>query len=75
MILRWGTSEEKVKHIKNLQHEAKSIVEDVISMIYFMRGALTYYEAMNMSVPERKITKSFLDKRLEYENKKMYPQY
>lgn len=44
-------------------------------MIYFMRGSISYTEAMNMTYAERSWTTDFLKDRFEQESKRMYPVY
>lgn len=75
MILRWGTVEEKLNYIKKLQKEAETIIQDVIALIYYMRGAVTYTEAMYMTYAERRIVDDFLKKRFEFESKRPNPIY
>jgi hypothetical protein len=40
-----------------------------------MRGAISYTELMNMSIPERMILKEFLEERFEAESKNPNPTY
>jgi hypothetical protein len=75
VILRWGTNADKVQYIKGLQKEATRIVEGVVSLIYYMRGAVSYTEAMYMTYAERQIMSDFLEQRFEHESKRMYPVY
>lgn len=75
MILRWGTVDEKIKYIKKLQKEAELIIEDVVTLIYYMRGAVSYTEAMYMTYAERRIIDEFLKKRFEFESKRPNPIY
>lgn len=44
-------------------------------MVYFMRGALSYEEAMNMCAGERSIVMDFLKERFEQEKKNPNPVY
>ncbi len=59
----------------SLQRESERLIDSVIQLIYFMRGALSYTEAMNMSFAERTIVTAFIDKRLESEKNNPYPNY
>lgn len=58
-----------------LQRESERLIDSIIGLIYFMRGALSYTEAMNMSFAERTIVNSFIETRLEQEGKNPYPNY
>jgi len=44
-------------------------------MVYFMRGSLSYEEAMNMCHAERSIVMEFLKERFEQEKKNPHPVY
>lgn len=44
-------------------------------MTYYMRGAVSYTEAMNMSHVERHQFTSFLEQRLDAESKNPHPVY
>jgi hypothetical protein len=59
----------------SLQRESKRLLDSIITLIYFMRGALSYTEAMNMSQAERVIVSDFIEKRLEIEKKSPNPVY
>lgn len=59
----------------SLQRESERLIDSVVSLIYFMRGALSYTEAMNMSFAERSIVGNFIEKRLEQEKKNPQPIY
>ena len=58
-----------------LQRESERLLDSIITMIYFMRGALTYTEAMNMSFAERTLFARFIERRLEIEKKSPHPVY
>ena len=55
--------------IGRLQSEAKQILDSVNQLIYFMRGSVTYTEAMNMSYAERTLVSTFIERRFEAEKK------
>jgi hypothetical protein len=67
--------EDVSNYIRRLQREAQDIVKSVISLVYFMRGAISYTEMMQMSVPERHLISEFLDERFEVESKSPHPIY
>jgi len=59
----------------SLQRESRQLLKSIVTLIYFMRGAVSYSEAMNMSYAERQVLDDFLEKRLEIEKKNPYPCY
>jgi hypothetical protein len=58
-----------------LQRESQRLLDSIITMIYFMRGAVSYTEAMNMSFAERAAISTFIENRLEAEKKNPNPVY
>lgn len=59
----------------NLQITRSNIIDNIISLVYFMRGSITYTEMLNLSYYERQAISLFLEKRLEQEDKKLHPIY
>jgi uncharacterized protein (UPF0335 family) len=74
-MLKSGDTKKYVEHIGRLQHEAKQIVKSIISLVYFMRGAISYQEMMRMTVGERELVSSFIEERFEQEKKNPHPVY
>lgn len=60
---------------KSLTAESEGLVSSVISLIYFMRGAISYDDMMYRTPGERGLISEFIDKRLEQEKDKHYPVY
>jgi hypothetical protein len=58
-----------------MQGDRRRLLEEVIQLVYFMRGAIQYRDMMNMTMVERQAVSEFIEKRLELESKKMYPIY
>ena len=58
-----------------LRRESERLIDSILTLIYFMRGSLSYSEAMNMSYAERELVGKFIEKRLEVEKKNPYPVY
>ncbi len=58
-----------------LQRESERLLDSVITMIYFMRGAVSYSEAMNMTYAERTLVSTFIERRFEAEKKNPHPVY
>lgn len=57
------------------QREGERLIESILTLIYFMRGAISYTEAMNMSLAERELAGKFIERRLEVEKKNPSPVY
>jgi len=56
--------------------ETKSLLEGVIQMTYFMRGAIQYdYALYGMSYVERELVNQYISDRLEKESKSPHPVY
>lgn len=75
MTLRTRDPTRIQKMFSDLQREAKMLLDDIITIIYFMRGAVSYTEAMHMSYAERQSIESFIEKRLETQKKNLHPVY
>lgn len=59
----------------DMRRVREDLMDEVIDLSYFMRGALSYDSAYHMTYIERTRMKTFLHTRLEEESKKMYPNY
>ena len=53
----------------------KRLVDTLIELTYFLRGGLQYRDALQLTFIERQQMLEFLERRLEVEAKKTYPQY
>ncbi len=58
-----------------LRTETRAIVNSIIELVYFMRGAIGYEEMMRRTPGERQLINEFLSKRIENEKKNMHPVY
>lgn len=58
-----------------MRREAEQIIENVIELTYFMRGAIGYEEMLFRTPGERQMIASFITRRLESQQKSMYPVY
>lgn len=58
-----------------MDRERRLILDNIIQLVYFMRGAIQYRDMLNMSQIERQAVATFLEKRLEAEKDKMYQNY
>lgn len=74
-MLKTGKQEDKIKMFEQLRREARSLVRSVIELIYYMRGAISYTEMMEMSYAEREVVSEFLEQRMEVEKKNPHPVY
>lgn len=55
--------------------ERRRLVDTIIQLVYFMRGAIQYSEMYGMTLMEREAVASFVEGRLESERGKPNPQY
>jgi hypothetical protein len=60
---------------QQLQRDVQKIIDNVIELVYFMRGSLSYEEAMMRTRGERDRIGAFLQKRLKEESKRAMPNY
>lgn len=58
-----------------LQDDVQGIVDGVIELCWFMRGAISYEEMMLRTLGERQRIARFIEKRLESQKNMMYPIY
>lgn len=58
-----------------LEGQKKNLIKDTVELTYFMRGALQYEDALELTTLEREIHTTFLNKHLEKEVKKVNPNY
>ena len=60
---------------ETLSKSIDNIIEEIIQLTYFMRGAISYEEMMLRTPGERDKIGNFIKKRLEQESKKTFPIY
>lgn len=53
-----------------MQRDATALVDSVVALSYWMRGAITYDQLMEKTPGERDRIATFIEKRLEQESKK-----
>lgn len=70
-----GTPEEIGTMFRMLDRARTNLIQEVISLVYFMRGSVQYRDMMDMSKFERQSIQEFIEKRLDAESKKTYPVY
>lgn len=61
--------------VNQMNRESKSLLDSALQLTYFMRGAVSYNEIMNMSRVERDAIAEFVEGRLEVERKRPNPVY
>ena len=59
----------------NLKRDVELIVDNVVELSYFMRGAVGYEEMMKRTPGERQRMAKFIEKRLESQKNSMSPVY
>jgi len=70
-----GSPDNIQEMFQQLQREVQLLIDNTIELVYFMRGALTYEEAMMRTRGERDRMGAFLQRRLKEESKRSMPNY
>ena len=70
-----GDAESVRKLFESLSRESENLVNTVISLVYFMRGSISYDDMMFRTPGERDLISTFIEKRLESEKNKEFPTY
>lgn len=52
-------------YLKDLEKEAKSMKHEILKICWFMRGGVTYQEALEMGYEDRKIVADIVKDNLE----------
>ena len=68
-----STNEEIVEWLEKLDKEAKAIKKDLLTMCWFMRGSITYDDAMVLSYDDRKTINDIIESNLETTKKSGLP--
>ena len=74
-MLRTGTAEEIQAMFRRMSSERRGLIAKVVQLAYFMRGAIQYSDLMRLTYVERDEIDHFIEKRLESEGGRLYPQY
>lgn len=69
MTLRTGTPEQIQEMFVILQRSSRELINQVIELVYFMRGGVQYDDMMYRTPGERQIMAKFLEKMIEKESK------
>ena len=67
------TSEEISDVVDQMDKEVNSIRQEALQMTWFMRGGISYVDALNLSVSERKIIGELIKDNLETTKKSQLP--
>ena len=67
------SNEQVVEYLNSLDKESKAIKKDLLKMCWYMRGGLTYDEAVNLSSQERDIINDIIKDNLETTKKSKMP--
>ena len=59
--------------LENYDKESKAIKQEILKQCWFMRGGLTYSEAMNLGKQEREIVNDIIKENLETTKKTKMP--
>jgi hypothetical protein len=62
-----------IRYLKDLDNEGKSIKHELLKICWYMRGGVTYQEALNMSSTERTIVADIVKDNLETTKKTGQP--
>ena len=65
-----GTPESRVKqkvmkYLKDMDSDIKNLKHELLKICWYMRGGVTYQEALNMDVNERKLVATIVKDNLE----------
>jgi hypothetical protein len=67
------TNEQVIALLDRMDRESKVLKEDLLKMCWFMRGGLTYDDAMMLSFRDREMIARVIDKNLETAKKTGLP--
>jgi hypothetical protein len=67
------SNEEIVSYLKSLDKEARAIRDEALRFTWYMRGGLSYSDAMLLSQDERKIVSKIIDDNMETTKKSGLP--
>jgi len=67
------SNEEIVSYLKSLDKEARAIRDEALRFTWYMRGGLSYSDAMLLSQDERKIVSKIIDDNMEVTKKSGLP--
>jgi hypothetical protein len=75
ITLRHGSPEDIQNMFRQMKRKTRNLIQSVVQLVYFMRGAIQYDNMMHMTPVEREIVEDFIKDRLEQEKGKANPIY
>ena len=67
------TNEEIAHFLEGYEKEAKALKQEILKLCWYMRGGLTYSEAMDIGLEERKIIADLIKENVETTKKTGLP--
>jgi hypothetical protein len=67
------SNDQIIEYLEQLDRQSKAFKEEVLKYCWYMRGGLTYDEAMLLSVDERKMISDLISANLETTKKSGLP--
>jgi hypothetical protein len=67
------TTEEVFKWLDQMEQESKALKAELFSFCWYMRGGLTYSEAIELSTEERQLIATLIKENMEVTNKSGMP--
>lgn len=74
-MLKRGDPVEIRNMFNRMRTEVRSLLKEVISLVYFMRGAIQYDDMIMRSPVERELIGEFINDRFEHEKNNPHPIY
>jgi hypothetical protein len=74
-VLESGESEMIQKMFHRMRGEVRALLMNIISLVYFMRGAIQYEDMLQRTPAERQLFEEFIERRLEMQKDSMFPVY
>jgi predicted component of type VI protein secretion system len=68
-----STPDQIVKQIDQMEQEASNVRSEILKLCWYMRGGLTYTEAMQLSFKERELISSLIKENLDTTKKSGLP--
>jgi len=65
--------EDMIAYFKQLERQSKALKEEILRLCWYMRGGVTYTEAMEFSFEEREIISKIIKDNLETSKKSGMP--
>lgn len=74
-MLKSGSTADIQHMFTRLSKEASDLIKTLVQLSWFMRGAISYHEMLQMTFMEREIVREWIEERLESEKKNPNPVY